>query len=211
MRSLTRLAAIGLLGWMVLAPRIAAADTLRTWQSGDWSAGAYAANDTKQFTQCRASRPMDPKTNVVLLFSRSGHWVLVLMSSDPFRTCDRVSAVDCLEHRPNFQLDRYRTDPGRERPRRTTRGGGGPGRGIAARPPARAPDGGWTSRNDQPRRNGPGDGGTCAMRAGLSRRRKGWTGATIRGRTVGSTNAGTWRGPRAGCSGPGGTDRQRTT
>jgi len=86
MRGVKCLTMFALLGTVVITPRLAFADTLRTWQSGDWQAGAFAANDTKQFSQCRASKPMDPRTNVVLVYSRSGIWVLALMSSDSFRT-----------------------------------------------------------------------------------------------------------------------------
>lgn len=86
MRITTCVALLGLLGGLLGAPQAGVADTLRTWRSGDWQAGAYAANESKQFINCRASRAMDAKTNLILMYTRLNLWVLALTSSEPFRS-----------------------------------------------------------------------------------------------------------------------------
>jgi hypothetical protein len=59
---------------------------MRGWQSGDWKIAALSSDDTKMFMQCRASRPLDPKNTLLLIYSRSGHWVVALASSTPFQS-----------------------------------------------------------------------------------------------------------------------------
>jgi hypothetical protein len=86
MRQVKGLALAALLGWLALAPRAAVADVIRKWQSGDWMAGAYANDETKTFAQCRASRPLDARDTLIVIYTRSGAWGVTLASSDPFRS-----------------------------------------------------------------------------------------------------------------------------
>ena len=57
---------------------------------GDWTATIFVDNETKGFTQCRASKVIDAKSTLILAYNRDNHWLLALASSEPFKT--RVGA-----------------------------------------------------------------------------------------------------------------------
>jgi hypothetical protein len=75
-----------LLAGLALAPLSARADVLRAWQSGDWKVGAFANDETKSFAQCRASRALDPRTTLLLVYARTGNWLVALASSFPYQS-----------------------------------------------------------------------------------------------------------------------------
>jgi hypothetical protein len=75
-----------ILALLVAAPRPAGADVIRKWSSDGWQIGAYASDETKTFTQCRASKPVDPRTTLIVIHSRQSTWGVALASSDPFHS-----------------------------------------------------------------------------------------------------------------------------
>lgn len=82
----SRWSVAALLAGLAMAPLAAHADLLRTWQSGDWKMGAYANDETKSFAQCRATRALDPRTTLMLVYARSGNWLVALASSMPYQS-----------------------------------------------------------------------------------------------------------------------------
>lgn len=70
-------------GAAIVAP--AQADTLRSWQAGEWTIAVSSGPDHRTFEHCRASHGIDTGGTFSLAEVRNMNWVLVIETPDAFR------------------------------------------------------------------------------------------------------------------------------